>query len=272
MMIDSRKEMKESYFGLSNIFFPSFSQRNNMKKHNLTLLALLFYITLGAQEIWLETGLKGGGGTSFLLNKNILDDNSYRYLVTPTYGGGAKISLNFGPFHGLALEGMYNQSGQNFEFDTGVAKDLRNEISWKSIDAYLMYRYIRNRAYVEIGPMYSFVRSVEQTFGDIEVSNPGQYYEKNYLAGALGFGGYLAGSNTFTLGLGIRLHYGFTNFVSDAGTDLGFPNPGESLAYDSIEPTHPVFAQVLLEFNFGIGHWARTSCSKRMKFYGSGRK
>lgn len=243
-----------------------------MKKHNLTLLTLLFCITLNAQEIWLETGLKGGGGTSFLLNKNILDDNSYRYLVTPTYGGGAKISLNFGPFHGLALEGMYNQSGQNFEFDTGVAKDLRNEISWKSIDAYLMYRYIRNRAYVEIGPMYSFVRSVEQTFGDIEVSNPGQYYEKNYLAGALGFGGYLAGSNTFTLGLGIRLHYGFTNFVSDAGTDLGFPNPGESLAYDSIEPTHPVFAQVLLEFNFGIGHWARTSCSKRMKFYGSGRK
>ena len=73
------------------------------------------------------------------------------------------------------------------------------------------------------------------------------------------------------MGLGIRMFYGITNFVNDAGTDLGYPNPGHSLTYDKIESTHPVGAQIILEFNFGIGHWAKTSCSKRMKFYGSGR-
>ncbi len=244
-----------------------------MKRHLLTIAALLFCLSLSAQEIWLETGIKGGGGTSFLLNKGILDDSDYRYQLTPMYGAGAKVALNFGPFHGIALEGMYSQSGQNFTYQVPATNvDLKNEIQWKSIDAYLMYRYIRNRAYLEIGPMYSLVQSVEQTDNGTELLNTDRYYENNYLAGAVGFGGYLAGSSTFTVGLGIRMFYGITNFVNDAGTDLGYPNPGHSLTYDNIEPTHPVGAQVILEFNFGIGHWAKTSCSKRMKFYGSGRK
>ncbi len=240
-----------------------------MKKQSLILLVLLFSTVLGAQEIWLEMGLKGGGGTSFLLNKNIFDDDSYRYLVTPMYGGGARVALNFGPYHGLSLEGLYNQSGQNFEFDL-LQKGLRNDISWKSIDAFLMYRYIRNKAYVEAGPMYSLVQSVEQVISDVEISTASRYYEKSYLAGVFGFGGYLAGSNTFSIGLGFRLHYGLTNFVSSEGTKLGYPNPISSLAYKRIEPTHPAFAQVLLEFNFGVGKWAKVSCSKRMKFYGAG--
>jgi hypothetical protein len=244
-----------------------------MKRHLLLLSFLLFTLALTAQEIWLETGIKGGAGASFLLNKNIIDDSDYRYQFTPMYGAGAKVALNFGPFHGLALEGMYNQSGQDFEYQVPATNvDLQNQIKWKSIDAYLMYRFIRNRAYVEVGPMYSFIRSVEQNDMGVELSDPGRYYEKNYLAGVFGFGGYLAGSSTFTVGLGVRLHYGITDFVNDEGTELGFPNPGHSLFYDEITPTHPVFGQILLEFNFGIGHWAKTSCSKRMKFYGSGRK
>ena len=243
-----------------------------MKKHYFTLSSLLLCFTLGAQEIWLETGIKGGAGTSFVLNKNILDDKAYNYQFTPMYGFGAKMSLNFGPFHGIALEGMYNQSGQNLEYKQPVTNiTYNNEINWKSIDAYLLYRYIRNRAYLEIGPMYSILQSVEQLDSGTKLKNPETYYQ-NYFAGAVGFGGYLAGSNTFTLGLGIRLHYGITNFVSDSGTDLGFPNPGHSLFYDKIEPTHVAFGQVILEFNFGIGHWAKTSCSKRMKFFGSGRR
>lgn len=245
-----------------------------MKKICFSLLAFFAtFLSLNAQEIWLETGLKGGAGASFLFNQNIADDNDYTYKFTPMYGFGAKFAVNFGPFHGISLEGLYNQAGQDFDYRlTGVQGDLENQIQWKSLDAYLLYRYITKRVYLEAGPMYSFVQSVEQTDNNAEIANPENFYEKNYLAGVFGFGGYVAGSNTFSVGLGIRLHYGFTDFVSSQGQLLGYPNPSRDSAYDSVEKTHPVFGQVLLEFNFGLGHFARTSCSERMRFFGSGRR
>ncbi len=239
-----------------------------MKKYLFALMITIGVSHLQAQEIWLETALKGGGGLSFLLNKNILDDNTYRNALSPMYGLGGKVALNFGPWHGIALEGLFNQSAQKWDYTLPLVQgDLQNEVKWKSIEAYLLYRYIRNRTYVEVGPMYSIIRSVEQNDNGTEVSDADQYYEDNYLAGVFGFGGYLGGSETFSVGLGIRVHYGVTDFVSDTGRAAGFPNPVKSATYTKEAKTHPLVAQLLLEFNFGIGYWARTSCSKRMQFF-----
>lgn len=239
-----------------------------MKKLTLTLSSLLLVLVLNAQEIWLETALKGGAGMSFLMNKNILDDNSYRNALTPMYGFGAKVAVNFGAWHGIALEVLFNSSSQKWDYTlTNVSGDLRNEVKWKSLEAYLLYRYIRNRTYLEVGPMYSIIRSVEQTDNEVQVNDPDPFYEDNYLAGVFGFGGYLGGSETFSVGLGLRVHYGITDFVSDAGRAAGYPNPVRTNIYDSEAKTHPLVAQLLLEFNFGIGYWAKTSCSERMRFF-----
>ncbi len=241
-----------------------------MKKLSLSLLlSLTIALASQAQEIWLEAGLKGGGGVSFLLDKNIIDDPDYRYKFTPMYGFGAKMAVNFGPWHGIIVEGLYNFSGQDLNYQLpGTSTDLLNEIQWNSIDAYLMYRYITNRVYVELGPKYSFISKVEQTNAGLSLENASDYYEKGNIGGAFGFGGYIGGAETFSVGLGVRLNYGFTDFVNDEGKKLSLPT-GE--AFETDETTHPVFAQFLVEFNFGIGHWARTSCSKRMKFFGAGR-
>lgn len=238
-----------------------------MKK---TFLFFAFaFLTIGAfaQEIWIESAIKGGYGISFLHNSNIVDDDSYSYNITPTYGFGAKLAVNFGPFHGLSVEGMYNTLGQDFEYNTLAANNLKNEISWKSIDAYLLYRYTRNRVFVELGPMYSLVQEVKQTEGLFEHENAMDNYEKNYISGVFGWGGYLTSAETFSLGIGMRLHYGLTDFINSDGQKNGFPNSLKLNNYPEYKKTHPAFVQVLIEFNFGIGQFAKAQCSKRMQFF-----
>lgn len=238
-----------------------------MKKAFLLYVFTLLAVCLSGQEIWIESSVKGGYGISFLHNSNIVDDDSYRYNISTTYGIGGKLAVNFGPFNGISIEGMYNSLGQEFEYDLIGVKNLKNEITWKSVDAYLLYRYTRNRVFLELGPMYSFVQEVKQTDSGFEVQNAGDFYETNYLSGVFGWGGYLTSAETFSLGIGMRLHYGITDFVNSNGQDNGFPNPVRSKVYDSYKKTHPAFVQVLVELNFGIGRFAKAQCSKRMQFY-----
>jgi hypothetical protein len=241
-----------------------------MKKLFFFFLFSAFGWDSNAQEIWLETGLKGGYGLSFLYNKNIADDENFTYKLTSMYGFGGKFAVNFGPFHGIALEGFYNKLGQDYEY-SATGDDVLQPVNWNNIDAALLYRYIRNRIYLELGPMYSFVRSVEQEGNLLESQGWETYYEKNYLSGVFGFGGYVGGAETFSVGLGIRLHYGLTDFITPEGQAEGFPVPVNAAPYPAVETTHPAFAEFLVEFNFGIGYFAKTSCSKRMQFFGGGR-
>ena len=243
-----------------------------MKKPYFILLALFFTMNLGAQEIWIEAALKAGDGLSFLVNKNIINDNSYGYKMTNSYGLGAKVAVNFGPWHGGSLEAMYNNLGQDFDYHLdGTTGTLRNSINWKSIDTYLLYRYIQNRIYIETGPVYGMVQSLSQNDNGLELTSPEDFYEDNYLGGVFGFGGYIAASGTFSVGLGIRLQYGFTDFVNDAGQKAGYPNPVRKTIYESPATTHPAFAEFMVEFNFGVGRFARTSCGQRMHFFRGGR-
>ncbi|MFT4758885.1 MAG: hypothetical protein ACI9XO_000222 [Paraglaciecola sp.] len=235
-----------------------------MKKAFLFTLFTLITFCAFAQEIWIEAAAKGGYGISFLHNSNIIDDDSYNYKITSTYGFGAKLAVNFGPYHGISIDGIYNTLGQNFEYDLPGAKNLKNEISWKNLDAYFLYRYTRNRVFLELGPMYSFVQEVKQTDAGIEFQEAENNYEHNYLSGVFGWGGYLAGSETFSLVLGMRLHYGLTNFVNSDGQKLGLPN---FVNYPDNKKTRPAFIQVMMEFNFGIGRFAKAQCNKRMQFF-----
>lgn len=239
-----------------------------MKKHLILLLSLCIFSQLNAQEIWLEAGLKGGVGLSFLHNKNIVNDDNYGYLMTPMYNIGGKFAVNFGAKHGFSLEAMLGTLGQDFDYQlNGPTKDQSEEIDWKTIDAYVLYKLVNNRMYVELGPMYSIVRSVSQT---AEASSE-TFYQKNYLSGVLGFGGLVAGSETFTVSTGLRFHYALNDFINSAGQKANYPNPIRATAYDSYAETRVAYAEFLVELNFGIGRFAKTSCHERMRFFRSGR-
>lgn len=237
-----------------------------MKKSGVLLLAIAFFTNLQAQEFWIETGLKGGYGLSFLYNQNIVDDDTYEYQLSTGYNFGARLSMNFGPFHCIDVEGLLGAYSQDFEFSLPTSESkLKNNIEWKTLDTYLLYRYIRNRSYVEVGPMLSFSRSVEQAADGGDFQPATDYYSNQYLSGVFGFGGFIAGTETFSVGLGLRFHYGLTDFVNDEGKTLGYPNPFHQGAYSSDKTTRPAFAEVMVEFNFGLGHWAKTSCGQRFK-------
>lgn len=240
-----------------------------MTKLTFPFLFLFLVQWVNAQDIWLEAALKGGAGGSFLLNKNILDDNNYNYQANQGYNFGGKMAVNFGPFNGIAVEGFFTKWEQDFDYKQPILGSTDIQISWKTIDAMLLYRHISNRVYVELGPMYSIVRSVKQSYGETQIADPKKNYESGYLSGVLGVGGYIAGAETFSVGLGIRLHYGLTDFVSADGKKLGYPTPATSYESDAI--SRPAFAEFMVEFNFGIGHWAKTSCSERMHFFRAGR-
>lgn len=242
-----------------------------MKNIQFTLVFLMMACATMAQEVWIETGFKGGYGSSFLFNQNIAEDNSYRYDLSSGYGFGGKVGVNFGAWHGIAVEGMFTNLNQDFNYTRdGIDGKLTNSINWKAINAYLLYRYNRNRLYLEFGPMYTTMGEISQIDADNETKDASAFYAEDYLSGAFGFGGFLAGSNTFSIVLGVRAHYGFQDFISAEGQAAGYPNANKDAAYTSYTPTNPAFVMATLEFNFGVGHFAKTACHERMRFFGSG--
>jgi len=237
-----------------------------MKKSVFSLLFAFALTSLCAQEFWFEAGLKGGAGLSFLQNKNIVDDKNWNYTLTPMYGVGGKFSVNFGPYQCIVMEGMLNQSQQDFNYNLSTStEDLTYSVKWKTVDTYLLYRGIRNRTYFEIGPMYSFVQEVQQGNDGESLATTTDFYNSNYLAGVFGFGGYIIGAETFSVGVGMRLHYGFGDFVNDDGVKNNYPNPVNDAPYQTSESTHPIFAQFSIELNFGVGRYAKTSCGDRFR-------
>ncbi|MEO1257271.1 MAG: outer membrane beta-barrel protein [Bacteroidota bacterium] len=240
-----------------------------MKKFTISLFVFLFCLTLHAQEFWFEAGLKGGVGMSFLYNKNVVDDSNWDYALTPMFGAGAKFSCNFGPYHGVFLEGLFNKSTQDFRYNIASStEDFDYSVEWQSIDLYVLYRGIKNRVYFEVGPMYSLIQKFEQPLiHNAAASESTDFYENSYFGGVFGFGGYIAGAETFSVGIGVRLNYGFGDIVNDKGLaeSNGFPNPVKDIAYETEERTNIMFAQFLVEFNFGVGRFAKTACSERFK-------
>lgn len=250
-------------------------------------LTLFFQFAHAQQEVWLDIGLKGGYGMSLLYNKNLWDDSGYNHQFSSGNGFGGRFGVNFGYNHGISIEAMSRRLSQDFEYNvadpiTGTTATYHNDIKWKNIDLYLLYRPSSSRVYMELGPMFSLVRKVEQEdelfipSGEVNIQD---FYAQNYVSGVFGFGGFLVGDDTFSLNFGFRLHYAFQDFVSEQGrasfdTYASFPTPGLGVNanYDPYKSTNPLYAEVSIELSIGIGRFAKASCSKRMHFIWSGNR
>ena len=135
--------------------------------------------------------------------------------------------------------------------------------------------------------MSSRVRSVEHldplagftTFTDVTDNY------QNYLSAVFGGGAFVAGSERFTLMIGFRIHFALTDFISDAGQDpaflqaqeQAFPFPNtfradfsnlDSDPYADPRITRPLLIELITEFNFGLGYFAKTICGGRVKWIG----
>lgn len=235
-----------------------------MKKILLPFFTLLLCSQLSAQkEFWFELGAKGTVGLSFLTNKNAMDDSKYIYRMTMMNSFGGKFSTNFGPVHSIMFEGMFANLGQDFDYKLiAGGPESKEEIDFKSLNLGLIYRATINRNFIEIGPVYSKVNSVKFSTQNDDAT---QYFESNYLSGLLGFGGYLTGAETFSVGMGLRFHYTFADLVNERGQAAGYPTPTRVLPYPEHTASNFAYAELGLELNFGVGRFAKSSCSQRFK-------
>ena len=231
-----------------------------MKK--LLLFALIFStLTAFSQKkiVWFDFGIKAQGGATGFFNSDITDneDINYDLALTNGYGFGVKAGVNF-DYGGLALEGMFNQGSLTLEALNG---ETTPQYDWSSIDVYALYKTNKNLGYFEIGPKASFLNKMEYNGADAMSD-----YNNINFAGVLGFGANLIGSDgAFTGLLGIRLEYGFTDFVSSTGKERNAPLPNVS-SFTNNASTNPFFAGLVFEANWGIGYFGVAQCGQRSKF------
>jgi len=233
------------------------------------ILGLFLATSLSGQRaakfFWFDTGVKAQYGATGMYNQAIVDSDTWRYDISTGYSVGAKLGLNKGT-SGLTIDVMAAQGTQAFEDARDPAVLNTTELNWNSIDIYTLYRNNRQLGYFELGPKFSVLRGAEYTNSDGSVDDVLDNYETNNINAVLGFGAYFIGTDgAFSGILGLRFEYGITDIVNPSGHVNGSPVQDMNIDTGSTI-THPVFAGISFELNWGIGYVGKASCGGRAKF------
>lgn len=241
-----------------------------MRKIILFFVIYLSVLNLNAQKVyaWMDAGVKVGYGLTGIMNSNLFDDKNYEHHLTTGSAFGAKLGLFIGLYDGVTVDFMFSDNNQKFDFNVGTTNHI-HEINWKNYDLAVLYRMQKDGLYLEIGPQISFVNKVTQENPlDVE-TDVKKYYSNNYISGVFGIGGYIFNYETFTTMLGIRLGYGLTDMINDDGKKVSpnpYPTPKQEKIYGS-KSTNAAFVQLSLEFNFALGYYGISACSKRSALF-----
>jgi len=212
---------------------------------------------------WLDAGLKVQYGATGILNSALSDSPDWNYDIGTGLSYGLKLGINKG-YHGLTIDVM--KAKANTVFENTIKGDPTIEVN--SLDLYTLYRNNRQLGYFEVGPKFSFIdKVVSSNAADGELNKEG--FTGNEISAVLGFGAYFVGSGgRFSGILGVRFEYGATDLVNEAvGSELGYPVSDPSLYVGrEYASSNPIFAGIVFEMNWGIGHYGKASCGGRGKF------
>lgn len=240
-----------------------------MKKTALGLLLLVIGLTAHTQT-WFDIGLKGGIGTSFWYNKQIFDEQKIVHKFQPGYTFGGKFGFNFIQEHQITFDILKSSFSQDFTYRpegwTAVS-DARREFTIGGLDMLLMYRTNRNGTYFEIGPQWSKYSSVEyaDNGGDfISPMEPADLVNESNFGIAMGFGGYIFGTDNFGVSTGIRFNYMFNDLASSDARDANFPI---FIPKESTNPTNNLGVIFMIELNYDFGYLVSPRCGTRGKLF-----
>lgn len=236
-----------------------------MKRLTTILVLLLLTSVLNAQP-WFDIGIKGGIGSSFMYNKQIFDKQTLTHQFKPGYGYGAKLGFNFIQEHQITFDIMQSSFSQGFIYYPEAGLERNREYSIQSRDLLLMYRSNRKGTYFEVGPQWSTITKVDFSDNNISfpsTSTPDDIINKSMFSIALGFGGYVFGTDNFGITTGIRLNYTLNDIASDEGRELNFP------FLDSAESdaTRNLGVMFVVEMNYDFGYLVSSSCGQRTKLF-----
>lgn len=239
-------------------------------KKTLLIAIMLFSINIAFSQTWFDIGLKGGIGTSFMYNSQIFDDQEIVHKFKPGYTFGAKLGFNFIQEHQITFDIMKTTYKQGFTYrpaDWTAVNDAERDYTFGGLDMLLMYRANKNGTYFEVGPQWSTYSTIK--FSD----NGGTIFNEDAVADmitksnfgmAIGFGGYIFGTDNFGVTTGLRFNYMFNDMASSDGTAANFPILKD---VGKTNPTHNIGALFIIEMNYDFGYLVSSRCGQRTKLF-----
>ena len=219
-------------------------------------------------QVWIDFGVKGGLGASFLMNANVWNDRASVHKLTGANSYGAKFGLNLGMKSELTVDYMFSKYAQNMQInnDDGI---FEMQFGIRSTEVPILYRLNGDEgSYLEVGGAFGQVRGAFES-GDLSSPvAPINYYERNYKSAVFGFGSYVLGAENVYLAMGLRFSYVFTDVISVEGgknTTNYYPtqnNYAPSPAFLEYKPTTPFSALFMIEINYDLGYLARAACGR----------
>ena len=229
-------------------------------------LFVLFLIlpALSFSQQWVDIGFKGAYGTGFWYNSAYLDDGGISNRMKAGYSLGGKLGYNLSERHEITVGGAFSQFQQEFVYDIALTT-YSKVLTLKTTDILIMYRLNSEGRYFEIGPQISLLKSATEVNEDPDIGSLDALplMAENYTSVVLGFGSYMMGSDNFGITLGARIKYALTDVIGADGQALNYP---ATLLPDlEYAPSHPLVAELVLEFNYDLGYLAKANCGKRQK-------
>lgn len=255
---------------MSDLYFVNLTFNSaKMKKLFLTALMISF-LQIGFSQTWFDIGLKGGIGTSFMYNSQIFDDQAIVHKFKPGYSFGGKLGFNFIQEHQITFDVMKTTYQQGFTYKPEgwtATSDAERTYTFSGLDMLLMYRSNRNGTYFEVGPQWSTYSTVEysDTGGDfVSPAEISDLVTKSNFGMALGFGGYIFGTDNFGVTTGFRLSYMFNDMATEAGNTANFPILKPVGKFNA---THNLGALFVIEINYDFGYLVSSNCGQRTKLF-----
>lgn len=239
-------------------------------KKTLLVAILLLCINIGFSQTWFDIGLKGGIGTSFMYNSQIFDNQDIVHKFKPGYTFGAKLGFNFIQEHQITFDIMKTTFKQGFTYrpaDWTAVSDAEREFTIGGLDMLLMYRANKNGTYFEVGPQWSTYSTIKFSDNGGTIFNEeavADMITKSNFGMALGFGGYIFGTDNFGVTTGLRFNYMFNDMASSDGTAANFPILKD---VGKTNPTHNIGALFIIEMNYDFGYLVSSRCGQRTKLF-----
>lgn len=252
-----------------------------MKK--LSLFAVLFSLfTFNHAQGWVDIGLKGGWGPTFLFNQKVFDDSRYNHQFTGKGTFGGKIGMNFNANHEVTFDFMVGGLSQNFGYSmlldtsSSTTNSYTSNISYSCFDFMLQYRNNNEGKYFEIGPIISNIRSVSRSDSYFQNGTDPNFsmadINKLQYGLTFGFGAYFMGTDNFGITGGLRISYLFSDLINQSSApSQGYPFGEHYITYSGLNGTqapttsvtHPLLIQLVFEANLDFAYMAKANCGRR---------
>ena len=218
---------------------------------------------MGFAQGYLDAGIKGYFGTTWLLQETIFNDKDYIHEISLGAGPGFKLGINFNERIAIVGEVLYFEFNQKYAINDGNLT-WHKQIKMTSIDLPILFRTNNaSGSYFEIGAQYSMMQMIQENnqFGNIDAFDN---YKSNRWSAILSFGGYMVGWENFGISMGFRFAYSFDDIVTDEGELGSYTNKVTSVPGRKL--TTPLTAGLVREFNYDLGYLAKSPCTGRRTF------